>query len=98
MHISLTPALDNLIKEKVASGLYNNASEVVLEALRFMITNESLVDQLKLNSLKLALAEGEQDIAAGRCTDLQPTEIGAYFEALKKTATDRHAEDNASGA
>ena len=44
MHISLTPMLDKLIKEKVASGLYNNASEVVREAL---------VDQLKLNSLKV---------------------------------------------
>jgi len=35
MHISLTPELENIIKEKVASGLYNNASEVVREALRF---------------------------------------------------------------
>lgn len=34
MNISLTPELDRLVKEKVASGLYNNASEVVREALR----------------------------------------------------------------
>ena len=34
MHISLTPELENAVKAKVASGLYNNASEVVREALR----------------------------------------------------------------
>ena len=34
MHISLTPQLEDLIQKKVASGVYNNASEVVREALR----------------------------------------------------------------
>jgi Arc/MetJ-type ribon-helix-helix transcriptional regulator len=32
MHISLTPKLENAVKRKVASGLYNNASEVIREA------------------------------------------------------------------
>ncbi|MET3872651.1 hypothetical protein J3R74_002521 [Puniceicoccus vermicola] len=34
MHISLTPELDRAVREKVASGLCNNASEVIREALR----------------------------------------------------------------
>jgi antitoxin ParD1/3/4 len=34
MHISRTPELENAVKAKVSSGLYNNASEVVREALR----------------------------------------------------------------
>lgn len=34
MNISLTPELERAVKEKVQSGLYNNASEVVREALR----------------------------------------------------------------
>ena len=34
MNISLTPGLENGIKAKVASGHYNNASEVIREALR----------------------------------------------------------------
>lgn len=34
MHVSLTKQLENLIHERVASGMYNNASEVVREALR----------------------------------------------------------------
>jgi putative addiction module CopG family antidote len=36
MNVSLTPELERLVREKVASGLYNNASEVVREALRAM--------------------------------------------------------------
>ncbi len=36
MHISLTENLESLVKSKVESGLYNNASEVVREALRLM--------------------------------------------------------------
>jgi antitoxin ParD1/3/4 len=34
MHVSLTPQLEKMVKEKVDSGLYNNASEVIREALR----------------------------------------------------------------
>jgi antitoxin ParD1/3/4 len=40
MHISLTPELENAVKAKVASGLYNNASEVIREALRQSILRE----------------------------------------------------------
>lgn len=41
MHISLTPELDRAVKEKVASGLYNNASEVIREALRLALKQEA---------------------------------------------------------
>jgi antitoxin ParD1/3/4 len=40
MHISLTPELENAVKAKVQSGLYNNASEVVREALRQSLARE----------------------------------------------------------
>ena len=40
MHISLTPELENAVKAKVRSGLYNNASEVVREALRQSLSRE----------------------------------------------------------
>ncbi|CAG9172668.1 hypothetical protein LMG23992_02294 [Cupriavidus laharis] len=36
MNVNLTPRLEEMVKEKVANGLYNNASEVVREALRLM--------------------------------------------------------------
>lgn len=36
MNVNLTPKLEEMVKDKVATGLYNNASEVVREALRLM--------------------------------------------------------------
>jgi antitoxin ParD1/3/4 len=36
MNVSLTPELEALVNEKVRSGLYGTASEVVREALRLL--------------------------------------------------------------
>jgi antitoxin ParD1/3/4 len=40
MNISLTPELEEAVKRKVRSGLYNNASEVIREALRQSLERE----------------------------------------------------------
>ena len=52
MHISLTAELESRIKSKVESGLYNNASEVIREALRFMDIHEDWIQELKLARLR----------------------------------------------
>jgi antitoxin ParD1/3/4 len=36
MNVSLTPELEQLVNDKVRSGLYQTASEVVREALRLL--------------------------------------------------------------
>jgi len=59
MHVSLTPKLEELVRRKVESGLYNNASEVVREALRLMAAQDAL-REAKLAALRDALVEGEQ--------------------------------------
>ena len=58
MHISLTRELEEGIKQKVASGNYNNASEVIRDALRFWESNEELIQYMKLEVLKKRLAVG----------------------------------------
>lgn len=58
MHISLTPLLESKVKEKVNSGLYNNSSEVIREALRFMEENQDIVQQMKINHLRQAVSVG----------------------------------------
>lgn len=40
MNVSLTPELERYIRRKVATGLYNNASEVIREALRLLVSRE----------------------------------------------------------
>jgi uncharacterized protein len=40
MNVSLTAELEKYVRRKVASGLYNNASEVIREALRLHVEKE----------------------------------------------------------
>ena len=40
MNVSLTSRLEEFVRAKVASGLYNNASEVMREALRLLVERE----------------------------------------------------------
>ena len=48
MNVSLTPALEQFIRRQVASGLYNNASEVVREGLRLLFERKrSAVHQIQ---------------------------------------------------
>ena len=53
MHVSLTPKLEDLVRQKVESGMYNNASEVIREALRIMSEHDE-VYHLKLDRLRHA--------------------------------------------
>jgi predicted nucleotidyltransferase len=42
VNVSLTPELEKYVRRKVASGLYNNASEVIREALRLLVEHEGV--------------------------------------------------------
>ena len=58
MNISLTDELMKLVQDRVSSGMYNNASEVIREAIRQLETTDSLIYDLKLKHLKESLSEG----------------------------------------
>ena len=62
MHISLTPELESRVKAKVETGLYNNASEVIREALRFMETHEDWIHEIKLTRLREQLKVGADQL------------------------------------
>lgn len=59
MHVSLTPKLEDMVRRKVKSGLYNNASEVIREALRMMATRDQ-EEKRKLTALRKAIREGDE--------------------------------------
>lgn len=85
MHVSLTPELEEIVKNKVESGFYNNASEVVREALRFMEMNQDLVVQMKLSHLRAHLAAGESEIAQGQGMALKNRQdIQTLFSDIKQ--------------
>ncbi len=85
MHISLTPELESRIKAKVDSGLYNNASEVIREALRFMDTHEDWIYEIKLAHLREQLKVGadQLDRAEGIVIESK-TALDAFFEDIKR--------------
>ncbi|MFZ3264014.1 MAG: type II toxin-antitoxin system ParD family antitoxin [Terriglobales bacterium] len=57
LNINLTPQLEKLVRQKVSSGRYNSASEVVREALRLMESQDEL-RSLKLEQLRRDIREG----------------------------------------
>ncbi len=65
MHISLTDRLDGYVRQKVEDGLYNNASEVIREALRLQIASE----QSKLASLRSDIDAGWKQADNGDFAD-----------------------------
>ncbi len=85
MHISLTPELESRIKAKVESGLYNNASEVIREALRFMDTHEDWLREIKLAQLReqLKLGIDQLDRSEGIAIEYK-TALDALFEEIKR--------------
>ena len=68
MHISLTEKLEDYVKDKVQSGLYNNASEVVREALRLKIAADES-DAAKLQRLRDAIVPAWQQADRGEFAD-----------------------------
>ena len=76
MNISLTPELEAVVKQKVASGLYNNASEVIREALRLTLKHEQ-----ENNWLAKEAAIGFAQLEAGAVTRV--TSKDEFFELVR---------------
>jgi antitoxin ParD1/3/4 len=57
MNINLTPQLEEMVRQKVASGLYTSASEVIREALRLMEEQDRL-RAVKLDRLRQDIQDG----------------------------------------
>ncbi|HEY3800902.1 MAG TPA: type II toxin-antitoxin system ParD family antitoxin [Caulobacteraceae bacterium] len=68
MNISLTPELERRIAEKVGSGLYSTASEVVREALRRLFDLESERERLRAK-LQAEIDEGIAELDRGEGLD-----------------------------
>jgi putative addiction module CopG family antidote len=64
MNVSLTPTLERLIKERVASGFYNNSSEVIREALRLLFgADRPAANQVNAAPIKQAIVTSLQRLA-----------------------------------
>lgn len=59
MNVNLTPQLEEMVRQKVSSGLYTSASEVVREALRLM-DEQDRIRAARLDQLRQDVRSGLQ--------------------------------------
>lgn len=64
MNISLTPELERFVQNKVESGMYTSASEVIRESLRLLHTHDDLQAQ-RIKQLNQAIDVGLQQLNSG---------------------------------
>ena len=81
-NVVLTDVQAKFVEQMVASGQYQNASEVLREGLRLVQTREA-EQTAKLAALREAVAVGIADIEAGRYTEFDNAEaLDAHLRAL----------------
>ncbi len=87
LNVNLTPRLEEMVRQKVAGGLYNNASEVIRDALRLMEARDRLqaarIDAAKLDLLREDLREG---LASGSAGELDIDAIKQRSRAKRKAS------------
>ncbi|MDP2879038.1 MAG: type II toxin-antitoxin system ParD family antitoxin [Sulfuricella sp.] len=76
MNVSLPPELEARVRQRVESGMYGSASEVIREALRLFEAYEQ-VKTAKLDGLRQDIARGLNDVKNGRTKEVD-------FESLKQ--------------
>lgn len=81
MTITLPPALDALMARKMASGLYEDASEVVREALRQMESRESALDWLRKEA-----ATGFDQLDRGDSVEMDRDAFMNHFRSRRQAA------------
>jgi antitoxin ParD1/3/4 len=81
MNISPTAPLDALVQEKIAPGFYNNASEVVREALRLMHERDQR-EAAQLERLRAKAVLGFEALERGQFSTKTVAQIAA--EAVKR--------------
>ncbi len=69
MNVSLTPTLEKFVQDKVATGFYNSASEVIREALRFFASKDTTIPPERLAQLNKDIEEGWNDMENGNYRD-----------------------------
>lgn len=80
MNVSLTPELEKFVADKVATGRYSSASEVVRTALRVLEEDEHWKDYAREK-----VARGIDDIKAGRVVSSEQL-MARLEERKRKTA------------
>ena len=85
-NVVLTDHQEALIARLVASGRYQNASEVLREGIRLIEMREREFEA-KLKRLHEAVDFGLKDVEEGRYEDVRLDQLGAYLTGIMDEAT-----------
>jgi antitoxin ParD1/3/4 len=85
-NVSLTPYLADFVDRNVESGEFQNASEVVREALR-LFDHQQQERAAKLAALRSAAEVGLDDLDNGRSVTVDLEELPAFLAGLGRTGT-----------
>jgi antitoxin ParD1/3/4 len=98
MNVSLTPELEELINQKVKSGMYNSASEVIREGLRRMFKEDAIrpqiteIQRLQMDELQREVMKGVEQIRNGEGTVVEPEKLDEFFDDIINRGTKRFEE------
>lgn len=81
-NVNLQDHQANFIRERIATGRFQNASEVVRAGLRLLEQQEA-ENELKLQALREAIQVGLDDLDAGRYTTINSREeLSAFMDSV----------------
>jgi len=84
INVSLPSELEARVRQRVESGMYGSASEVIREALRLFEAYEQ-VKTSKLDSLRQDIAKGLNDAQNGRAKEIDFASLKQEGRKLLKT-------------
>jgi len=79
MNVSLSSTFEAYIQKKLDEGTYNNASEIIREALRLKMQQDEIY-QIRLKSLRGSIIQGEES------GDATPFDMQDIIQDAKKDA------------
>jgi antitoxin ParD1/3/4 len=89
MNVSLTSALERFVQERIKTGRYNSASEVVRDALRLLQDHEQ-VRKMRIEELRKEIAIGVEQADRGELIDGEKV-----FDEIRKMSEAKRRQDAA---
>jgi antitoxin ParD1/3/4 len=88
MNVSLTPELEQMVSEKVGTGMYQTASEVIREGLRLLKERDQ-----RLESLRRDVRAGFEAVERGEFSDYDGSNIRELADRVKRRGRKRLGQD-----
>jgi antitoxin ParD1/3/4 len=96
MNVSLTPELEQFVTQKVGSGLYHSASEVIREGLRLLKEKDDL-KKLRLDELRKEIAIGIEQLDRGEAKEHDETGLRELVQEIKTEGRKKLADQRKQG-